>query len=98
LITPFAGVGKSALEQQYGVGAGFPIGGRSVVLSTGMEDYYNSSYYFHAGIFQQPVCVSLIFNSFCVSLLTFLAQLLAHRLARRLARTDVASRTCAQTR
>eukprot|EP01046_Picozoa_sp_COSAG06_P039647 COSAG06_NODE_4713_length_4003_cov_5.387031_2_plen_308_part_00 len=35
LITPFSGVGVSALQQQYGVGAGFP----GVVLSTGMEDY-----------------------------------------------------------
>ena len=43
LITP--------LQQQYGVGSGFP----GVVLSTGMVDFYDSSYYFHAGIFQNPV-------------------------------------------
>ena len=35
LVTPFSGVGASALQQQYGVGSGFP----GVVLSTGMEDY-----------------------------------------------------------
>ena len=51
LITPYSGVGGSALQQQHGVGEGFP----GVVLSTGMEDYYESSYYFHAGIFQNPV-------------------------------------------
>ena len=51
LITPHAGVGASPQQQQYGVGAGFP----GVVLSTGMEDYYDSSFYFHAGIFQNPV-------------------------------------------
>jgi len=34
-----------------GVSANFP----GTTLSTGMEDYYDSSFYFHAGIFQLPV-------------------------------------------
>eukprot|EP00040_Diaphanoeca_grandis_P025793 m.143394 g.143394 ORF g.143394 m.143394 type:complete len:516 (+) comp30316_c0_seq3:97-1644(+) len=42
LITPFT------LPMKYGVGANFP----GITLSTGMEDYYDSSFYFHAGLFQ----------------------------------------------
>lgn len=34
-----------------GVSGNFP----GVILSTGMEDYYDSSFYFHAGLFQLPV-------------------------------------------
>jgi len=47
LITPFGGSGM----KEGGVGAGYP----GITLSTGMEDYYDSSYYFHSGLFQLPV-------------------------------------------
>ena len=33
-----------------GLSANYP----GITLSTGMEDYYDSSFYFHAGIFQLP--------------------------------------------
>ena len=41
----------AATASQMGLSANFP----GVTLSTGMEDYYDSSFYFHAGIFQLPV-------------------------------------------
>ena len=47
LITP---IGRSAaFDPKTGVGPGFP----GVVLSTGTEDYYSSSFYFHAGLYAQ---------------------------------------------
>jgi hypothetical protein len=45
LITPVTG----AFDNTTGVAAGFP----GVPLSTGTEDYYSSSFYFHAGLFAQ---------------------------------------------
>lgn len=43
LISPVAG----AFDNATGVAAGFP----GAVLSTGTEDFYSSSFYFHAGLF-----------------------------------------------
>eukprot|EP00038_Savillea_parva_P021744 m.35942 g.35942 ORF g.35942 m.35942 type:complete len:537 (+) comp5344_c0_seq1:199-1809(+) len=43
--------GTGYLPNGLGIAAGFP----GVLLSTGMEDYYDSSFYFHAGMFQLPV-------------------------------------------
>ena len=51
LITPFKRPGSAPSEAKCGVGAGFP----GIVLSTGMEDYYDSAYYFSAGMFQLPI-------------------------------------------
>eukprot|EP00039_Didymoeca_costata_P031306 m.34108 g.34108 ORF g.34108 m.34108 type:complete len:514 (-) comp8671_c0_seq2:2448-3989(-) len=45
LITPY-----TLPLHESGVGANFP----GVTLSTGMEDYYDSSFYFHAGLFTLP--------------------------------------------
>ena len=51
LVTPFTQAASGSQEQMLGLSANFP----GVTLSTGMEDYYDSSFYFHAGIFQLPV-------------------------------------------
>ena len=52
LLTPWvAPTITSSPEHRLGLSANFP----GVTLSTGVEDYYDSSFYFHAGIFQLPV-------------------------------------------
>ena len=51
LLTPFAQPRGGSAEAALGLSSNFP----GVTLSTGMEDYYDSSFYFHAGIFQLPV-------------------------------------------
>ena len=40
----------ASIALSMGLSANYP----GVTLSTGMEDYYDSSFYFHAGIFQLP--------------------------------------------